>query len=432
MYEKNLSSRAGLTPQFEDGVTAYLNMHIWTEEQTPTTPKLPLLLWRRLLVRIEVMRHRWIGVEDDFQCRRLTFLYSNYNQDDAPDDGTRSCPTDAGPSSYYDRGPYDYVSGLGDRFHDVVHAVEQPLWSSCTQSQFGVAAELVDIKVDGHISKQIYDRISQWAYHILPYDHALPLDYYNTKKLVKDLGLPMRRLMRVRMVAYCTRRTTLIWTTVIFMEKLGTSRPGSKILTARRPRMPFLDTCRLTLRCKAESHNVRLGLCTDGFALHGQYDRTYSCGLVILTPYNLPPEMCMSYEYMSLTMVISGPSNVKRLIDVYLEPLIEELQNLWHVGVLTRDSAKNKTFTMCTAVMLTVNHYKKKRDLRPVQERVFFFFVGTIWIRHNKNCTGIWNGSGTAAYPFLEMALQIMWHGSPQTVPSWTGYWNGLRLPLLI
>ncbi|KAL0438924.1 UNVERIFIED_CONTAM: hypothetical protein Slati_2375400 [Sesamum latifolium] len=63
----------------------------------------------------------------------------------------------------------------------------------------------------------------------------------------------------------------------------------------------------------------------------------------------------MSYEYISLTMVISGHSNPKRLIDVYLEPLIEELQNLWHVGVLTRDSAKNETFTMRAALIWTVN-----------------------------------------------------------------------------
>ncbi|KAL0286583.1 UNVERIFIED_CONTAM: hypothetical protein Sangu_2727800 [Sesamum angustifolium] len=54
-------------------------------------------------------------------------------------------------------------------------------------------------------------------------------------------------------------------------------------------------------------------------------------------------------------MVILGPSNLKCLIDVYLEPLIEELQNFWHVGVLTLDNAKNETFTMPDALMWTVN-----------------------------------------------------------------------------
>ncbi|KAL0307689.1 UNVERIFIED_CONTAM: hypothetical protein Sangu_3014600, partial [Sesamum angustifolium] len=38
-----------------------------------------------------------------------------------------------------------------------------------------------------------YDRISQWASRILPSDHTLPKDYYSTKKLVKDLGLPVEK-----------------------------------------------------------------------------------------------------------------------------------------------------------------------------------------------------------------------------------------------
>ncbi|KAL0416559.1 UNVERIFIED_CONTAM: hypothetical protein Slati_3487800 [Sesamum latifolium] len=70
-----------------------------------------------------------------------------------------------------------------------------------------------------------------------------------------------------------------------------------------------------------EPRNVRLGICTDGFAPHSQYDRWP----VIITLYNLPPGMCMSSEYIFLMMVIPSPSNPKRLIDVYLEPLIEEL-----------------------------------------------------------------------------------------------------------
>ncbi|KAL0419001.1 UNVERIFIED_CONTAM: hypothetical protein Sradi_1313600 [Sesamum radiatum] len=43
-----------------------------------------------------------------------------------------------------------------------------------------------------------------------------------------------------------------------------------------------------------EQRNVWLRLCTDGFALHGQYGCTYSCWSVIITPYNLLPGICMS------------------------------------------------------------------------------------------------------------------------------------------
>ncbi|KAL0289877.1 UNVERIFIED_CONTAM: hypothetical protein Sangu_2599900 [Sesamum angustifolium] len=104
-----------------------------------------------------------------------------------------------------------------------------------------------------------------------------------------------------------------------------------------------------------EPRNVRLDLCTDGFAPHGQYGRTYSCWLVVITPYNLPPDMCMSSEYMFLMMVIPGPSNSKRLIDVYLEPLIEEMLQFWLVDVGTYDHATDRAFMMRVALMWTVN-----------------------------------------------------------------------------
>ncbi|KAL0320434.1 UNVERIFIED_CONTAM: hypothetical protein Sradi_5304900 [Sesamum radiatum] len=73
-----------------------------------------------------------------------------------------------------------------------------------------------------------------------------------------------------------------------------------------------------------ETCNVRLALCTDGFAPHGQFKRTHSYWPVILTPYNLSPGMCMKSEYMFLTMVFPRLSNPKFLIDIYLEQLIEE------------------------------------------------------------------------------------------------------------
>ncbi|KAL0423534.1 UNVERIFIED_CONTAM: hypothetical protein Sradi_0888200 [Sesamum radiatum] len=112
------------------------------------------------------------------------------------DDGTRSFPMDGGPSLYcYGGGPYDYdESGLANRFSNVMHTTDQSLWDSCTISQLGIVAELVDIKADGQISERIYDRISQWANRILSSDHTLLGDYYNTKKLIKDLGLPVEKI----------------------------------------------------------------------------------------------------------------------------------------------------------------------------------------------------------------------------------------------
>ena len=90
--------------------------------------------------------------------------------------------------------------------------------------------------------------------------------------------------------------------------------------------------------------NIRLGLCSDGFTPHSVSAAPYSCWPVFVTPYNLPPEMCMTSPYIFLNCVIPGPRNPKVLIDVYLQPLIDELKQLWVQGVETFDVSFKQKF----------------------------------------------------------------------------------------
>jgi hypothetical protein len=46
-------------------------------------------------------------------------------------------------------------------------------------------------------------------------------------------------------------------------------------------------------------------------------------------PYNLPPALCIKYEYMFLCLIIPGPDHPGTNINVMLKPLIEELKHLW-------------------------------------------------------------------------------------------------------
>ena len=61
----------------------------------------------------------------------------------------------------------------------------------------------------------------------------------------------------------------------------------------------------------AESRHVKLGICTDGFQPFGQTWQQYSSWPVKVTPYNLPPWMCMKDEYMFLSIIVPGPRNPK-------------------------------------------------------------------------------------------------------------------------
>jgi hypothetical protein len=107
----------------------------------------------------------------------------------------------------------------------------------------------------------------------------------------------------------------------------------------------------------AESRNMHLGLCTDGFNSFGSFVAPYSCWPITLTVYNLPPGMCMRPEFMFLSMVIPGPSSLVRNIDVCLRPLIDELAQLWSSRALTYDILRKQNFLMRAALMWTINDF---------------------------------------------------------------------------
>ena len=56
---------------------------------------------------------------------------------------------------------------------------------------------------------------------------------------------------------------------------------------------------------------------------------------VILMPYNMPPWRCMKQEFLMMALLIPGHPAPSKDIDVYLQPLIDELKELWGKGVQT-------------------------------------------------------------------------------------------------
>jgi hypothetical protein len=73
------------------------------------------------------------------------------------------------------------------------------------------------------------------------------------------------------------------------------------------------------------SKNVRLGLTSDGFNPFGNMSTSHSTWPVMLVPYNLPHWMCKKQTSFILSLIIPGPSSHGMDINVYLQPLIEEL-----------------------------------------------------------------------------------------------------------
>jgi hypothetical protein len=97
-------------------------------------------------------------------------------------------------------------------------------------------------------------------------------------------------------------------------------------------------------------------------------------------PYNLFPWMCMKKMSFILSLVIPGLSSPGMDIGVYLQPLIDKLQELWNVGVRTFDVSKKDTFNMRAQLMWTINDFLdskaiKRSKVKGVGKKVGFLEV---------------------------------------------------------
>ena len=92
--------------------------------------------------------------------------------------------------------------------------------------------------------------------------------------------------------------------------------------------------------------NIRFGLSTDGFNPFGVFSSSHSTWPVTLCMFNLPPWMSMKWKFIMIPIIIQGPKQPGNDIDVYLRPLIEDLQTLWKKGVPMWDEHENETFNL--------------------------------------------------------------------------------------
>ncbi|XP_062006033.1 uncharacterized protein LOC133723231 [Rosa rugosa] len=106
-----------------------------------------------------------------------------------------------------------------------------------------------------------------------------------------------------------------------------------------------------------EARNLRLALSSDGFNPHSSLSNQYSCWPVILVTYNLPPWLCMKRKHMMLTLLISGPKQPGNDFDVYLQPLIDDLKQLWQGVEGVYDVVREESFTLKAVLLWTINDF---------------------------------------------------------------------------
>jgi hypothetical protein len=77
-----------------------------------------------------------------------------------------------------------------------------------------------------------------------------------------------------------------------------------------------------------ESRNIRFSLSTDGMNPFGENMTVHSTWPVILAMYNIPTWLCHKRKYHMLSILIQDLKQAGIDIDVFLEPLMEDMTKL--------------------------------------------------------------------------------------------------------
>ncbi|KAK5775767.1 hypothetical protein PVK06_043706 [Gossypium arboreum] len=89
---------------------------------------------------------------------------------------------------------------------------------------------------------------------------------------------------------------------------------------------------------------------------------SYGTWPVVLVPYNLPLWICMKQSFFILSMIIPGEKGLKNDIDIYMQPLIEELKQLW-AGVETYDVLRKEKFYLRVTLLWSINDFQAYANL---------------------------------------------------------------------
>jgi hypothetical protein len=104
----------------------------------------------------------------------------------------------------------------------------------------------------------------------------------------------------------------------------------------------------------SESRNIRFTLSTNGMNPFGENRSMHSTWPVILTMYNVPTWLCHKRKYLMLSILIQGLKQADIDIDVFLEPLVEDMAKLWNEGVHMWEQYQQEYFTLYVIIFIYI------------------------------------------------------------------------------
>ncbi|XP_028086586.1 uncharacterized protein LOC114287444 [Camellia sinensis] len=291
-------------------------------------------------------------------------------------------------------------------FDKLLNDAKREVYLGCTNyTLLKFVIELLNMKVTNHWSNKSVNTLLEFLTKLLPKDNLVPKSFYEAKKILRDLGLSYE------LIDACINDCVLFWKENARLDKCPKCKASRYKINRGRgkkiphkvlryfpltPRLKRLYMSRKTaedmrwhkekriddgvLRHPADSdewkefdvqhpqfalepRNVRLGLAVDGFNPFGNMSNSYSLWPVVLIPYNLPPWLVMKDPFLMMSLLIPGESQPGIDIDVYMRPLVDELNELWENGALSYDAVTGESFQMRAALMWTIHDWPAFGDI---------------------------------------------------------------------
>ncbi|XP_056698036.1 uncharacterized protein [Spinacia oleracea] len=298
-------------------------------------------------------------------------------------------------------------------FKFLSEAAEQPLYPGCTKyTKLTGTSKLYSIKTEGNWTDSSFTKLLAKLTDMFSDDNTVPKSNYYAKKLMCPFGLEYEKIHACPNDCVLYRKQYANFNPCPTCGKSRYKRKGvgdkkgppAKVLwylpiIPRFKRLFSIKKDAKNLRWHAdgrkkdgllkhpadspewkninrlhesfglENRNLRLGLCTDGMNPFGTLSSQHSTWPVLLVIYNLPPWLCMKRKYMMLSLLISGPKQLGNDIDVYLEPLIEDLRKMWDEEVSVYDAHANEMFTLRAMLFCTINDFPAYGNLSGLLRR---------------------------------------------------------------
>jgi len=293
-----------------------------------------------------------------------------------------------------------------NKFAELKNDCQLPLFPGCkTFTKLSAVLNLYNLKANNGWSDKSFTALLQLLGEMLPDKNELPKSCYQAKKLMCPMGMEVEKIhacpndcilyrkeyqdlhecpkcgaSRFKVKKNKTKDgsektgppTKVVWYFPIItrFRRLFANPKDAKYLRwhaedrikdgklrhpADSPQWRNIDSSFPTFGC--EPRNLKLGLSTDGMNPFGNMSSRHSTWPVLLCIYNLPPWLTMKRKYIMMSLLISGPKQPENDIDVYLAPLIEDLQKLWSEGVIVYDAYKKENFKLHAMIFCTINDF---------------------------------------------------------------------------